>query len=137
MSSKRGPAPGFHRNPNHRIEIQPASDHWQATVDGVILADSNSALELTEGSYAKVIYFPVADVRQERLVSSQSETSCPFKGRANYFRLATAEETADIAWTYPSTYNEVAAIEGYIAFYADRIAVNPISTDSNEEKTSV
>lgn len=123
MTAIQGPAPGFQRHPEHRISIQAAGAHWQAKISGVVLADSSHAQVLSEAGYGEVVYFPSADVRWDELVSSSSETACPFKGRASYFRLASAPDGADVGWTYPATYNEARAIKKHVAFYTDRISI--------------
>ena len=40
-------------------------------------------------------------------------------------------EQKDIAWFYPAVYDEVEAIAGYIAFYADRVE---IESEENDER---
>ena len=92
-----------------------------------MLAESGRALILEETGYGAVVYFPLDDVRAEALISSDSATVCPFKGRAEYFRLAADPDGPDVAWTYPSTYDEVIQIEGFVAFYADRIFIGEIN----------
>lgn len=96
-----------------------------------ILAESDKVRILEETGYGAVVYFPLDDVRSERLTSSDSATACPFKGRARYFRLAADPEGPDVAWTYPSTYDEVIDIKGFVAFYADRISVERIQSSDN------
>jgi acyl-CoA thioesterase-2 len=123
MSPTEGPAPGFHRHPEHRIAITAADGQWRASTEEVLLAESRQALILEESNHGTVIYFPRADVDESMLTNSALETTCPFKGRASYFRLARAPDGQDVAWIYPNTYDEVDAIKGYVAFYADRVIV--------------
>ena len=119
--SRRGPAPGFKNHPDHLIEIAPASARWQARIGDEVLADSAGALILQEANYPPVVYFPREDVSLTRLVETDSKTTCPFKGQAAYFAVSGARD--DIAWTYPDTYDEVAEIEGFVAFYANKVNV--------------
>ena len=116
-----GPAPGFKRNPDHAIEITPAATRWQARRGDEILADSDDALVLQEANYPPVVYFPRDDVSLTRLVATDSKTTCPFKGEAAYF--AVSDSPGDVAWTYPDTYDEVAAIAGHVAFYTNKVTV--------------
>ncbi len=127
MTAHQGPAPGFHRHPDHHIAIHRASGTWRAQDGETILAESDRARVLEEKGYGAVVYFPGQDVRQENLTVSPSETSCPFKGRAKYFRSALCPDGPDIAWTYPSTYKEALDVAGYIAFYADKVSVKNIN----------
>ena len=129
MTDSRGPAPGFKRHPDHRIDIGSASGRWQARLGGQLLADSEHALLLDESRHARVVYFPRDDVAEDRLVATDSKTTCPFKGEASYFRRADDEGGEDIAWTYPETFDEVADIAGFVAFYANRVTVTDSSND--------
>lgn len=123
MTAIQGPAPGFHRYPDHQISIHKANGARRALLGGTVLAESDNALILEETGYGAVVYFPSHDVRSERLISSTSETACPFKGRAEYFRLATDPDGPDVAWIYPSTYDDVIDVKGFVAFYADKISI--------------
>lgn len=126
MSNSRGPAPGFQRHPDHSIAIRPALARWQVQGRDGLVADSLGALILDESGYAPVVYFPRADVRMRRLTPTASKTTCPFKGSASYWRLASSGSAQDVAWSYPETYDEVTDIAGYVAFYADRITVTEV-----------
>ncbi len=133
MTAIRGPAPGFHRYPDHRITIEDTAGHWRASDGETVFAESDSARVLEETGYGAVIYFPSRDIRAETLASSASETTCPFKGRARYFRSAENPDGPDIAWSYPATYDEVDDVEGYIAFYNDRVSVENTNLESTTE----
>ena len=124
MSGINGPAPGFADHPDHAMVIAPSTQRWTASIDGSLLADSRLALVLREANYKPVTYFPLADVNVDQLTASSNKTVCPFKGEASYFSVATANAEQDIAWSYPETYTEAAPIAGYVAFYADRVAID-------------
>lgn len=48
---------------------------------------------------------------------------CEWKGRAQYFEFADAAERGiPVAWTYPEPFPEFETIEGWYAFYPDRVA---------------
>ncbi len=133
MAAVRGPAPGFHRHPDHSIRIHKATGRWRALDGDRLLAESHNARILEESGYGAVVYFPGSDVRDEALAVSPSETSCPFKGRARYFRSVANPGGPDIAWSYPGTYEEVVDIEGFIAFYADRISLEHTKPEAPED----
>ena len=57
---------------------------------GAILGESKNALELREGSYDPVIYFPRADIAMAVLDRTDKTSQCPHKGQANYFSIQTA-----------------------------------------------
>ena len=124
MNSSREPAPGFKNQPGHTIEIVPATSRWQARDGDEVLADSEAALILREANYPPVVYFPRNDVSLTRLSATNSKTVCPFKGEASYF--AISDNAQDVAWSYPETYDEVSDIEGFIAFYTNKVSVTEV-----------
>ncbi len=121
MNTNKGPAPGFINHPDHVVQIVPSDHRWTVRDGDVVLAVSRRALVVAETGYERVIYFPPEDVSLERLIQTEHRTTCPFKGEARYMVHAVAENSQPLAWTYPSVYDEVAPIKGYIAFYEDRV----------------
>lgn len=129
MISVSGPAPGFLRHPNHRIRVRPSRDRWRVRSGDVLIAESHAIKVLEETGYGAVIYFPAQALQSGALAPSKSETACPFKGRAHYFNLAAVSGGADVAWTYLVTYNEAKEIEGYVAFYADKVSIENMGNE--------
>jgi uncharacterized protein (DUF427 family) len=109
----------------HPITVKPTGSRVTVRVGGVTVAESDSALSLAEASYPVVQYIPLADVDQELLSRTDSQTYCPFKGEASYYSLQTpdgATET-DLIWTYENPYDAVAEIAGHVAFYPNRAEI--------------
>ncbi len=106
------------------IRINKAEGTWVVrTTDGVI-AESQNALELTEGSYAPVIYFPREDIGMAFLETSATRTRCPHKGEASYFSIAgQGAVLQDAAWSYETPKTDVQAIQNHIAFSQDKVTV--------------
>lgn len=129
MSATLGPSPGAARHPQHRMNIRASNKMWRVMLDGRELAASNQALLLEESGYEPVTYFPPQDVSIESMLRSDSQTTCPFKGQAGYFAAIVDRSRQDIAWFYPAVYDEVESIAGYIAFYADRVEMEPEGID--------
>jgi len=121
MIINKGPAPGFVNYPNHKIRITLADNRWIVRANNEAIADSSRAKVVEETGYDSVIYFPAADVSTELLVLTDGRTTCPFKGEARYFAQIGSNNDQPIAWTYPSVFDEVAPLKGYIAFYENRI----------------
>ncbi|TAK81263.1 MAG: DUF427 domain-containing protein [Betaproteobacteria bacterium] len=113
------PAPGYKKHPEHRITTKPAGARVQVKFKGEVIADSQNALMMQEGSYPPVFYFPRRDVKMERLRRSSHQTYCPFKGHASYFSLADGPENA--VWSYEQPYDEMTAIRELLAFYPDKV----------------
>ena len=118
--------PGYQKDPGHTVALEAAEGRWIATRAGDVLADSARAQCIREDGYPPVIYFPSADVRLEALVHHDKTTYCPFKGKASY----RAMNGVVIAWCYETPYDEVAAIAGHIAFFADQVEVSNTPTQA-------
>ena len=62
--------------PDH-IRIHPAPGTWTIRAAGAVLGESNQALELTEGSYPSVIYFPRDNLAMALFDQSDTTSTCP------------------------------------------------------------
>jgi uncharacterized protein (DUF427 family) len=115
------PSPGFKKRPDYRIAVSPAGKRVRAMFEGEVLADTRDALAMKEGDYPVVYYFPRKDVRMERLERSTHSTHCPFKGDASYFSVQAGPR--DAVWSYERPFDEMAAIQEYLAFYPDKVQI--------------
>lgn len=109
------------------IKIHKAEGTWTVRADGAVLAESENALELVEGSSDPVIYFPRADIGMAFLEPSETRSHCPFKGDASYYSIhASAGLIPDAGWSYESPKDGVARIRDHIAFYPHKVTVERI-----------
>ena len=109
------------------ISISKADGTWTVRAAGAIIAETTNALELVEGDYPPVVYFPQDDIAMAFLHSSERTSHCPHKGDAVYFSIVAKSGTlADVAWSYPTPNAGVEQIAGYIAFYKDRVTIEQI-----------
>jgi uncharacterized protein (DUF427 family) len=105
----------------HRIDVQDTSHHVRVLIGGAVVADTRRARVLLESGLPPRWYIPPGDVRDELLVPSDKQTTCPYKGHASYWSVSVGggvEE--DIAWFYPEARNDATRVEGYIAFFNER-----------------
>ena len=103
---------------NH-IKITPAKGTWTVRAGGAVLGESTNALEMSEGDYPPVIYFPRGDIAMAFLDASDKTSHCPHKGDASYYSVVTKSQTLqDAVWSYETPKEGVAAIKGHLAFYA-------------------
>jgi uncharacterized protein (DUF427 family) len=117
MSSNSGP--GWKKHPDHRILTKPAGVRVQVKLNGELIADTRDAIEMKEGDYPLVYYFPRKDVKMDRLSRTTHQTYCPFKGHASYYSLKNGADNA--VWTYETPYDEMKAIQERLAFYPDKV----------------
>lgn len=84
-----------------------------------MLGESSNTLELVEGDYTPVVYFPREDIAMAFLDTSNQRTTCPFKGEAQYYNIVTKSTTIEnAAWSYEDPANGLEQIKGYLAFHA-------------------
>jgi uncharacterized protein (DUF427 family) len=108
--------------PDHPITISPNPNKVRVTVGGKVVAESARALTLKEATYPPVLYIPRADARMELLERTPHSTHCPYKGDAAYYSIAAGgPKSANAVWSYEKPFPAMAAIEGHLAFYPDRV----------------
>jgi len=110
------------------ITIRRAAGTWVVRAGGAVLGETTEALELSEGDYPSVYYFPRADVGMAFLDASDTTSHCPHKGDARYFSIVTKSEVLkDAAWSYETPLDDMAQIAGHLAFYTnDKLAVEKL-----------
>ena len=121
------PAPGFARHPDHSLRFEPC--RARASHGTTVVARSDKAVKLFEADDPPVIYFSVADCRDEHFVADEGHsTYCPFKGHATYWNLEGTDrpDGERAAWSYEDPYDECESIRGFVAFYTERVTVEEI-----------
>ncbi len=114
--------PGYAKRPEHEVKVEPERARLRVTLDGETLAESASALAVAETGYDVVHYFPKSDVAMAKLSRTAHSSHCPFKGDASYWSLSAGGRTLDnVAWAYEEPYDEVAALQGHVAFWLAKI----------------
>lgn len=110
------------------IKIRNVEGVCSVRAGGAVLGESSEALELTEGDYPPVIYFPRSDIAMAFLEPSDKTTHCPYKGDASYFSIVTKSRTIpDAVWSYESPKEGMERITGHLAFYvSDLVTVEKL-----------
>lgn len=109
------------------ITIRPATGTWVVRAAGAVIGETQNALELREGDYAPVIYFPRGDIAMAFLDASDTTTHCPHKGDASYITIvAKSGPLTDAGWSYTAPNDAVSAIKGHIAFNHEKVAVENV-----------
>ena len=108
--------------PDHPITIERNPARITVIVAGHAVANTRNALTLREASYPPVQYIPRADVDMSLLERTQHTTYCPYKGDCSYYSIPSGgTRSVNAVWTYEEAYPAVAAINGHVAFYPDRV----------------
>ncbi len=85
----------------------------KATWKGKVLAESDEP-KIIEGN----LYFPPESVNREYFKESNTHTTCPWKGKANYYDVVVeGEVNKDAAWDYPDPKPAAKEIKNHMAFW--------------------
>ena len=101
------------------VVIEPVGKTVTATFNGEVIAKSDKALNMTEGAFKPVVYFPKEDIRMDVLTQTDKTSHCPRKGDASYWSISlNGKESENAAWAYEDPTQAAAeGIKGHIAFY--------------------
>ncbi len=82
---------------------------WNDTV----IAESDDTVVIENNHY-----FPADSIKKGFYKSSDTHTTCPWKGQAHYYTLeVNGKENVDAAWFYPEVSELAKAIKGRVAFW--------------------
>ena len=85
----------------------------RAIWNGTVLAESEHC-ETVENN----CYFPLDTVKREYLKSSETHTTCSWKGEASYYDVEVGGQVnKDAAWYYPAPKEAARQIAGHVAFW--------------------
>ncbi len=85
----------------------------KAIWNGATLAESDQCV-VVEGNQ----YFPPDSVKREYFKSSDTHTTCPWKGLASYYTVeVNGQRNQDAAWYYPEPKDAAKQIKDYVAFW--------------------
>lgn len=100
--------------PKQVIVWEPFPRRVRAVLAGETVADSRGGALLHERGILPVYYLPRADLREDLLEPSDTQTTCPYKGDASYWSLRVADRVAaDAVWAYPEPLPGMEHLAGY------------------------
>ncbi len=116
---------------DHTASFASATMGYFAKLGDKLLATTNNAVILNEKfkgkKLAPIVYFPIEDCNQELFHALDKATFCALKGQANYYSLNLENQKEQaVAWYYPKPYEQVSRINNHVAFYTDKILVEPL-----------
>ncbi|MDX8499299.1 DUF427 domain-containing protein [Mesorhizobium sp. VK4C] len=127
MDKRANPAPGFQRNPDKVITIEPYRGAVTVRAGDVVVARSTRARLLSEPPYPAVFYIPFDDIDFTKLARTEHSTHCPYKGDASYWSVLTAGESGkDAMWAYEEPFDEMTEIRDHGAFYTSKVTVEAV-----------
>ncbi|MBU2900239.1 DUF427 domain-containing protein [Maribacter dokdonensis] len=85
----------------------------KAIWNNTVIAESDATVQV-EGNH----YFPPSTIKKEYFKTTDTHTSCPWKGVASYYDIEVdGNINKDAAWYYPEVSELAKGIKGYIAFW--------------------
>ncbi|MFY0409670.1 DUF427 domain-containing protein [Solicola sp. PLA-1-18] len=111
---------GHPRDPFHRVDVRQGSDEVVVTHDGVELARSTRPRLVFETQFPTQHYLPAADVRTDLLTSTDTSTTCAYKGVASYLA---HDGLADVAWGYAHPFPDAADLADTWCFDGSKVDV--------------
>ncbi|MDG4908816.1 DUF427 domain-containing protein [Mesorhizobium sp. WSM4898] len=124
MDKRANPAPGFQRNPDKVITIEPYRGAVTVSAGDVVIARSTRARLLSEPPYPAVFYIPFDDIDLSKLARTEHSTHCPYNGNASYWSVLPAGDSGrDAMWAYEQPFDEVVEIRDHGAFYTGKVTV--------------
>jgi uncharacterized protein (DUF427 family) len=110
------------RDPYKRVDVLHSSRHVRVVVLGALVAETRRPWLLFETGLPTRYYLPKADVRMDRLVPTETETRCPYKGVASYYSVRVGPTVVkDVAWYYRHPIPECGKIENLVCFFNERV----------------
>ena len=110
------------RDPYKRVDVLHSSRHVRVVVQGELVAETWRPSLLFETGLPTRYYLPKADVRMDRLVPTETETRCPYKGVASYYSVRIGSTVVrDLAWCYRHPIPECSKIENLVCFFNERV----------------
>ncbi len=110
-------------DPFSRIDILASDRTVQVRFGDQILATSHRPMALFETGLPTRWYLPREDVRMDLLTSSDTQSTCAYKGRASYLSSSRAPDGQgqDVAWYYPDPLQDAELVRDLIAFWPGRV----------------
>ncbi|WP_405218529.1 DUF427 domain-containing protein [Agrococcus sp. Ld7] len=108
--------------------VEPTDEHVRVILDGVVVAETRSALRVLETSHPPTYYLPRGDFAEGALSASSGASMCEWKGAASYLTVTGGDRVERaVGWHYPTPLPGFEALRDHVALYParmDRIEVD-------------
>jgi len=110
------------RDPHHRVDACRSSRQVRVVVGGETVAESSHPVLVFETGLPTRYYLPKLDVRLDLLNPTETETGCPYKGRARYWTVdAGGRRVEDACWCYTFPTPALTSVATHVAFFQERV----------------
>lgn len=113
------------RNPYTRVDALRSTRRVRIQLDATTLAESPSPVMVFETGLPTRYYFNRTEVNFDHLISTNTVTSCPYKGKTSGYWMVRVGNTTypDLAWAYNFPTRQLLPIAGLVAFYNEKVDV--------------
>ena len=113
------------RNPYTRVDSIRSTRTVRVESHGVVLAETASPVMCFETGLPTRYYINRTDVDFTKLVPTETETACPYKGVTTGYWSAVVDGRThpDVAWVYDFPTRDLLPIAGLIAFYNEKVDI--------------
>jgi uncharacterized protein (DUF427 family) len=120
------------RDPYHRIDVLDSTRHVKVMADGEVVAETAQPKLLFETGLPPRYYIRAEDVRMDKLLPSEKNTQCPYKGVASYWSVKVGEDILeDLVWSYQDPIPEAAKMKGHLCFFNEKV---DLEVDGEEQE---
>lgn len=103
------------------IQMERYPARVQVIVEGETIADTTSALKMSEPGYDPVFYIPKNDIKEIDLLKCADYDS-PIKGHAEIYTIRHgAHDIEEAAWCYDEPSSQMQELAGRVAFYPEKV----------------
>ena len=112
------------RDPFKRIELLLSSRPIEVRVGGQTVAKSAYSVHLLETGLPTRYYLPLSTIDQSVLRKSDTSTTCPYKGDAEWYHVElNGDKHQDLAWYYRIPTHESLGIAGLVSFFNEKVQI--------------
>jgi uncharacterized protein (DUF427 family) len=102
--------------------LESTDKHIQVVYNGVMIADTFLSLRVLETSHPPVYYIPPQNILLQRLFPTNHQTTCEWKGIAQYYSVeVNGKKAENAAWYYPTPKHPYEGLKNYVAFYVSKM----------------
>ncbi len=113
------------RDPFHRVDVRRSSRPVTVSAGGEKIAESASAMVLSETGFPNRFYLPMDDVRRDVLEPTDERTHCPYKGDARHWSVNAGGKAFDnAAFSYTDPFDDARRVAGFASFAHEEIVVS-------------
>ena len=114
------------RNPYVRVDALRSTRRVRIELDGEVLGESASPVMVFETGLPTRYYLNRTEVTFDNLVSTETVTSCPYKGQTSGYWTVRVGDTIypDLAWSYDFPTRQLLPIAGLISFYNEKVDIS-------------